>query len=131
VLFALEIKVEGFVSKDTSGRKSYTKGRVFKWDLEYGSMTLELLMKYLTTELNLSTDQTTTVWFYDKRMYEDCRLVEEIQMIDFFEMYKEEMRSQILVYVFDKDKCTEEPNYDALEPLAVVPPDPPHEAACI
>ena len=56
MLFALEIKVEGFVSKDASGRKSYTKGRVFKWDLEYGSMTLELLMKYLTTELNLSTD---------------------------------------------------------------------------
>jgi len=78
VLFALDIKVEGFVSKDASGRKSYTKGRVFKWDLEYGSMTLELLMKYLTTELNLSTDQTATVWFYDKRMYEDCRLVEEI-----------------------------------------------------
>jgi len=129
VLFALDIKVEGFVSKDASGRKSYTKGRVFKWDLEYGSMTLELLMKYLTTELNLSTDQTATVWFYDKRMYEDCRLVEEIQMIDFFEMYKEEMRSQILVCVFDKDKCTEEPNYDALEPLAVVPPDSPHEAA--
>ena len=56
MLFALEIKVEGFVSKDASGRKSYTKGRVFKWDLEYGSMTLELVMKSLTTKLNLSTD---------------------------------------------------------------------------
>jgi hypothetical protein len=67
MLFALEIKVEGFVSKDASGRKCYTKGRVFKWDVEYGSMTLDLLMKSLTTELNLSTDQRATVWFYDKK----------------------------------------------------------------
>jgi len=43
-------------------------------------------------------------------------------------LYKEEKRSQILVFVFDRDKCTE-PDYDALEPLVVVPPDPAHEAA--
>ena len=61
-------------------------------------------------------------------MNEDCRLVGEIQMVDFFEMYKEEMRSQILVFIFDRDKCTE-PDYEALEPLVVVPPDPAHEAA--
>jgi len=45
-------------------------------------------------------------------------------------LYKEEKRSQILVFVFDRDKCTE-PDYDALEPLVVVPPDPAHEAAGI
>ena len=67
MLFALEIKVEGFVSKDAFGRKCYTKGRVFKWDVEYGSMTLDLLMKSLTTKLNLSTNQRATVWFYDKK----------------------------------------------------------------
>ena len=67
MLFALEIKVEGFVSKYAFGRKYYTKGRVFKWDVEYGSMTLDLLMKSLTTELNLSTDQRATVWFYGKK----------------------------------------------------------------
>ena len=35
-MFAVEVKVEGFMLKDASGRKSYTKGRVFKWDVEYG-----------------------------------------------------------------------------------------------
>jgi len=55
-MFTLEVKVEGFASKDSSGRRSYTKGHVIKWDVEYGSMTLDLLLKSLVTELNLSTD---------------------------------------------------------------------------
>jgi hypothetical protein len=94
-MFALEVKVEGFAFKDMSSRKSYTKGHVFKWDVEYGSLTLDLLLKSLATELNLSTDQTPTVWFYDKRLMEDARLVDEIQMVDLFEMYKEEMNSRL------------------------------------
>ena len=73
-MFVLELKVEGFAT----GRKSYTKGRVFKWDVEYGSMTLELLLNSLRTELNLCTNQTPTVWFYDKRLKEDARLANEI-----------------------------------------------------
>jgi hypothetical protein len=101
-MFALEIKVQAFAFKDSSGRKSYTKGRSFKWEVEYGSMTLELLIQFLTTELNLCPNQTPTVWFYDKRLNEDSRLVDELQMMDFFEMYKEEMSCQVLVGVFDQ-----------------------------
>ena len=77
-MFALEIKVEGFASKDSSGRKSYTKSRVFKYDVEYGSLTLDLLLKHLATELILCTNQTPTVWFFDKRLNEYARLVDEI-----------------------------------------------------
>ena len=83
VMFALELKLESFFCKDTSGRKTYTKGRVLKWNVEYGSLTLDLLLKHLSTELNLCTDQTPTIWFYDKRLNEDTRLADEIQMIDF------------------------------------------------
>ena len=36
-LFSLEIKVEGFCTTDSNGRKSYTKGRVIKWDVGVGS----------------------------------------------------------------------------------------------
>ena len=57
-MFALEVKVEAFASKDSTGRKSYTKGRVFEWDVEYGSLTLNLLFKHLATEMNLCTNQT-------------------------------------------------------------------------
>ena len=77
-MFELEVKVEAFSSKDLTGRKIYTKGRVFKWNVEYGSMTLDLLLKSLTNELNLCNNQTPTVWFYDKRLKEDARLVDEI-----------------------------------------------------
>jgi hypothetical protein len=117
-MFLLELKVQGFASKDLIGRKSYTKGRVFTWDVEYGSMTLELLLKSLTSELNLSTNQTPIVWFFDKRLNEDCRLVNEVQMVDFFEMYKEEMTYQVVVGVFN----SEEAFFDAMEPICVVPP---------
>jgi hypothetical protein len=52
---------------------------------------------------------------------EDARLVDEIQMIDFFEMYKEKMHCKVVVRVFDRASCVE-PEFDALEPLCVVPP---------
>ena len=74
VMFALELKFEGFMRKDSSGRKSYTKGRVLKWDVEYGSLTLDLVLIHLATELNLCTNQRAIVWFFDKRMNEDDRL---------------------------------------------------------
>jgi hypothetical protein len=67
-MFALEIKVEAFVLKDSAGRNSYTKGRVFKWDVEFGSMTLELMLKSLAAELNLCNNQSPTIWFHDKRL---------------------------------------------------------------
>jgi len=121
-MFALEVKVESFASKDSTGRKSYTKGRVFKWDVEYGSLTLDLLLKHLATEMNLCTNQTPTIWFFDKRLNEDVRLVDEIQMVDLFEMHKEEMSCQVIVGVFDSAICVE-PEFDALEPLCVVLPD--------
>ena len=34
LLFSLEIKVEGFCTTDSNGRKGYTKGSVIKWDVE-------------------------------------------------------------------------------------------------
>jgi hypothetical protein len=117
-MFALELKVQAFASIDSAGRKSYTKGQVLKWDVEYGSMTLDLLLKSLTTELNLGTNQEPTVWFYDKRLNEDCRLVDEVQMVDFFEMYKEEMTCQVVVGVFDREEIF----FASLETICVVPP---------
>jgi hypothetical protein len=36
-MFAVEVKVHGFATKDLDGRKSYTKGTVIKWDCPFGS----------------------------------------------------------------------------------------------
>jgi len=43
-------------------------------------------------------------------------------MVDMFEMYKEERSCQVVVGVFDKAACSDA-EFDALEPLCVVPPD--------
>ena len=55
-MFALEVKVEDFASNGSDGRKSLRKGCVFKWDVEFRSLTLELLLSSLSKELNLSSD---------------------------------------------------------------------------
>jgi hypothetical protein len=52
-LFVVEIKVEGFSTKDSYGRKSYTKGTVIKWNVEFGSLTLELLLSSIANELSV------------------------------------------------------------------------------
>ncbi|KAG2541444.1 hypothetical protein PVAP13_9NG682028, partial [Panicum virgatum] len=80
-------------------------------------------MKSVASELNLYTNQTTTVCFYDKRLKEDAILVDEIQMIDLFEMYKEEMCCLVVVRVFDREKCLQS-DFDGLEPLCTILPEP-------
>ena len=43
-------------------------------------------------------------------------------MVDLFEMHKEEMTCQVIVGVFDSAICVE-PEFDALQPICVVPLD--------
>ena len=117
-MFAVEVKVQGFATKDSDGRKSYTKGTVIKWDVEFGSLTLELLVSSIANELNVPSNQLPTVWFFDKRLHEDVRLISEIQMVDVFEMYKEEMGCQLVVGLFDNDA-----EFDDLQPLCTIPPE--------
>jgi len=51
-LFALEIKVQEFVTTDSNGRKTLRKGTVMRWEMEIGSLSLSLLMSSLLNELN-------------------------------------------------------------------------------
>ena len=119
-LFALEVKVQGFAFKDSDGRESYCKDCMIKWDVEYLSLTLEMLVSSISDELKLHSNQLPTLWFFDKRLHEDVRLVSEIQMLDIFEMYKEEMSCQIIVGAFDKLVCSAT-EFDELQPLCVLP----------
>jgi len=120
-LFSLALKVEGFSSTDNSGRKAYTKGRVIKWDVEVGSFSFDLLMNSLRNEFQWSSSQSASVWFYDKRMGEDVKLENDLQMHDIFEMYKDQMQCDFIVGVFDS--CHRQAyEFDALEPLCVIPP---------
>ena len=92
------VKVEGFWSADSQGRKAYRKGRVIKHMVEFGSLTLDSLMNIVSIELESAPNQSTTISFFDKRRNEDVNLIDEIQMID---LYKEEMTCQVVVRVFE------------------------------
>jgi hypothetical protein len=100
-LFSLEIKVQGFCTRDSKGRKAYIKGRVIKWDVEVGSFSFDLLLTSLCNEFQWSSSQSPNVWFYDKKVGEDVKLKNDFQMHDLFEMYKDQMRCQVIVGVLD------------------------------
>jgi hypothetical protein len=116
--------VEGFVTTDSMGRKAYTKGSMIKWDVEIGSFSIDLLMTGLCNEVKWASNQSATVWFFDKRLGEDVKLSNEIQMFDLFEMYKSEMCCQVIVTMFDTNKTpVAQQVFDTLEPLCALPPD--------
>jgi hypothetical protein len=109
---------------NSMGRKAYTKGSVIKWDVEIGSFSLDFLMSSLCSEVKWASNQSATVWFFDKRVGEDVKLSNEIQMLDLFDMYESEMSCQVIVTVFDTNKtAVVEQTFDNLEPLCALPPN--------
>jgi hypothetical protein len=64
---------------------------VIKRVVEFGPLTLDLLMNSLSIELESAPNQSAIISFFDKRPNKDVNLIDEIQMIDLFDMYKEEM----------------------------------------
>lgn len=94
---------------------------MIKWDVEIGSFSLNLLRERLLNEVKWASNQSATLWFFDKNVQEDVRLDSEIQMIDLFDMYKSEMCCHVLVGVFDTAVCDAR-EYDLLDPLFVIPP---------
>jgi hypothetical protein len=62
------------------------------------------------------------VWFFDKRLHDNVRLISEIQMLDVFEMYKEEMGCQLVVGVFD-NSLYDDAEFDDLQPLCAFAPE--------
>ena len=122
VVFMLEMKVQGFFTKDSSGRKVYRKGGVINWEVELGAITVVMLMKVLAAELKWAPNQSAKLWFFDRNFGEDVRLVDDSHLIQMFEMYKSEMFCQILIAVFDISVRTED-EYDLLEPICAIIPD--------
>ena len=115
--------VEGFHTVDSVGKKIYSKGRVIKWDVEFGSFTVEMLLKSLESEVKWGANQSPTIWFFDKSLGEDVRLTEEWQMLELFEMYKAEVCCHLIVGIIENSKIKEVVLTEELEPLCMVPPD--------
>ena len=128
-MFALEIKVQGFCTTDSEGRKSYSKGKVIKWDIEVDSLTVDSLMKTLSKEVKWAPYQDATVWYWDRALFEDVRILSDMQLSRMFEMYKLDMRCELIVAVFDKSVCDGmhelQSPWFIPPPVCVVPPDEP------
>lgn len=88
--------------KDSEGKKSYCKGRVVNWAVELGTVTFDLLLSRVSSEVSWSSNQKCTIWFFDKTLCGDVMLVDDVQFQSMFEMYKPEMHCQVLVVVMDK-----------------------------
>ena len=95
---------------------------MIKWNVEIGSFSLDLLRESLRNEVKCASNQSASVWFFDKNVQEDVRLVSDIQMIDLFDMYRSEMCCRVLVGVFD-NAVSDAHEYELLEPLCVIPLD--------
>ncbi|CAN6203127.1 unnamed protein product [Urochloa humidicola] len=120
-MFSLEIKVQAFWWIDSGGKQGYTKGKRITWNVEVGALTVEKLLSSVSNEIEFGESQVATVWFNDKRMCEDVRLVDDVQLAHLFEMYKTEMHCELIVSVLDKSLC-EAHEFDGLDPICVVPP---------
>jgi len=92
------------------------------WAVEVGTLTLDLLLSSLSSAVSWSSNQKPTIWFFDKTMGADVMLIEEVQLQNLIEMYKSKMHCQVLLVVADKT-VWEEHQFDALEPMCVIPPD--------
>jgi hypothetical protein len=122
-MFSLEVKVQAFMTKDSAGKKIYCKGKDVNFSWEVGTISYDLLHSSLASVVSWSSDQNATIWFFDKTVGEDVMLVDEVQFQKLFEMYESEMHCQLLLVVVNEN-VWEEHEFDYLEPLCVIPPDP-------
>lgn len=49
-MFLLEMKVEGFFTIDNDGKKAKSQGKLIKWDVQVGALTLYILLRTLSNE---------------------------------------------------------------------------------
>jgi len=123
--FTVDVRVEGFVTVEEDGRKSYTRGFSLSWIVDPDCFSMDFIRQSLARSITWGKDQSVVVWFFDKAKGEDCKLSDDIQIRLLFEMYERENKFSLLIGVYDNSKIFEidgEPNIYV--PICVVPPDP-------
>jgi hypothetical protein len=76
-------------------------------------------MTRLNDAVKWSTSQCAVVWFFDKRLSKDVRLENQLKIDEMFDMYKDQMKCQIIVGVFD-NTVSHVDEFDDLEPLCMI-----------
>ncbi|CAM0877629.1 unnamed protein product [Alopecurus aequalis] len=99
--FNLKIVVEAFFCTSVDGRKNYVKGRTLIWTVDIENFSLDALTCQLALELYIGSNQWVSVWYFDKELGQDVRLLHDKQPNLMFEMYAAEMTVPLSVVVVD------------------------------
>jgi hypothetical protein len=78
--------VEAFFSTSLDGRKNYVKGRTLVCTIDIEKFSLDALTRQLAVELNFGSNQLVSVWYFDKVLGQDVRLLHDKQSYLMFEM---------------------------------------------
>jgi len=123
------------MTTDNAGKKSYVKSKVLKGSVQIGALTVDQVRSSLSSAISWSSNQTATLWVFDKTVGEDVMIEHDNQFQNLFEMYKQEMLCRLHLIVVDKtvfqQPCLPQVDTTALqpytelqsEPLVVLPPD--------
>ena len=116
------------MTTDNAGKKSYVKSKVLKGSVQIGALTVDQVLSSLSSAISWSSNQTATLWFFDKAVGEDVMIEHDNQFQNLFEMYKQEMLCRLHLIVVDKtvfqQPCLPQVDTTALQPYTELQPEP-------
>uniref|UniRef100_I1QU88 CCHC-type domain-containing protein n=1 Tax=Oryza glaberrima TaxID=4538 RepID=I1QU88_ORYGL len=122
--FSVDVRVQPYATVDADGRKIMSKGGTGHWVIDSESFSFDFLMESLRVEFKWGSNQSPSVWYFNKNLGEDVRLIGDADLPDIFEMYATEARFHLLVAVLEESMdvasvcCVH-------EPIAIIPPENP------
>lgn len=122
--FSVDVRVQPYATVDADGRKIISKGGTGHWVIDSESFSFDFLMESLRVEFKWGSNQSPSVWYFNKNLGEDVRLIGDTDLPDIFEMYATEASFHLLVAVLEESMdvasvcCVH-------EPIAIIPPENP------
>jgi hypothetical protein len=112
-VYNVDVKVQGFITVDKNGKKTYTRSLNRDFIIDRAQISLEFLISSLKSEISLGSNQCISLWVYDKRLGEDILLESEYQIADVLNMYEVEKHLMLVASI----------TIDNEEPKCVITPE--------
>lgn len=117
--------MEAFFCTSLDGRKIYVKGRTLTCTVDIENFSLDALTCQLALELNIGSNHLLSVWYFEKKLGKNVRLLDDKQASLMFEMYATEMTVPVSVEVVDVIRSTVSNDTGEFVPIGVVAADDP------
>uniref|UniRef100_I1Q7F7 PB1 domain-containing protein n=1 Tax=Oryza glaberrima TaxID=4538 RepID=I1Q7F7_ORYGL len=99
--FSVDVRVQPYATVDADGRKIISKGGTGHWVIDSESFSFDFLMESLRVAFKWGSNQSPSVWYFNKNLGEDVRLTGDTDLPDIFEMYATEASFHLLVAVLE------------------------------